>query len=257
MRGAIPFVVPWLLAGCAAATLPALPLGPASAYVDGDPVERLDLGGRGELYVQPRLLATGYDPGQIPPENLRLQVIVRAIRVDGGVMSWAVGADGDAPLSEGGRRWRPERHRGLYGVSLEGARLGPFPVDEIKALEVLAAWRRGPPRESPREQGVRALGAAPGLGDPPRRWAAAGREIQGLGAAPLLAARVPLTRERARGPGIHTLRLTLVAPGEGAQLPLLMRFAEVEGGTSAPWPVELDGQPLALVILDLEIRLGP
>jgi hypothetical protein len=232
-------------------------LGPASAYVDGDPADRLDLGGRGELYLQPRLLVTGYDPGEFPIEDLRLQVVVRAIRVDGGVMSWAVGADGDAPRSEGGRRWRPERHRGLDGISLEGARLGPFPVDEIKALEVLAAWRRGPPRESPREQGVRALGPAPGLGDPPGRWAAAGREIQALGAVPLLAVRVPCTKERARGPGVHTLRLTLVAPGEGAQLPPVMRFAEVEEGTSTPWPVDLDGQPMALVILDLEIRIGP
>ena len=257
MRVSLLLALAWSLVGCATVSLPVLPLGPAVAYVDGDLADRLDLGGRGELYVRPRLLATGYDPGSFPPEDLRLQVVVRAIRTDGGVMSWSVGADGDAPVSEGGRRWRPEHHRGLMGLSLDGARLGPFPIDEIKALEVLAAWRRGPPEESAREQGVRALGAAPGLGDDPRRWAVAGHEIQRLGSAPLVAVRVPLTAERAREPGVHVLRLTLVAPGEGVELPPLLRFAEAEAGASAPWPLDLDGQPLALVILDLEIQRGP
>jgi hypothetical protein len=246
-----------LLTACASPGLPALTLHRATAYADGEPVTSLDLGGSGEVFIRPRLLATDFEPFPISAEDLRLQVVLRVVLKDGGVLSWTLGSDGDAPRSEGGRRWRPESRGDLEGLELGGARLGPIAVEKIEAVEVLSAWLRAPALESARAQGVSALGPAPQLGADARLWAATGREVERLGAAPLLVARVPVSQERTREQGEHSIRLVIVAPGSLTSGREALRFAASPNEEGVPWPTGSFGGDLCLVVLDLNLQVHP
>ena len=78
-----------------------------------------------------------------------------------------------------------------------------------------------------------------------------------LGVAPLIAARVALSKERERTAGTHLVRLAFVAPQGGRASPVLIRFEPAEGPEEAPWPVSLEDEALTLVVLDLELQVEP
>ncbi len=242
---------------CSTLRLPERTLHPASAYTDGKPVAALDLGGAGEIFIRPRVLATDFEPFPVSEEDLRLQVVLRVVLTDGGVITWTLGADGDAPISEGGRRWRPERRGAFGGLELGGARLGPIAVQRIEAIEVLSAWLTAPPVESARAQGVSALGPAPKLGADAQIWAETGLEVERLGAAPLLVARVPVSKERTRAQGAHSIRLAIVASGGAGGDRERMQLMTSPNEEGLPWPVAGSGGDLCLVVLDLDLQVHP
>ena len=122
---------------------------------------------------------------------------------------------------------------------------------------MLAGWLRAPMREQARAQGVRALGAAPTVGATPDRWAAAGRQVSSLGAAPLLVARIPLSKERARAPGEHRVRLAIVAPGNADLQLHELGFSAPVGEAALPWPDGLATSDLCLVVLDVNLQVQP
>lgn len=246
-----------LCAGCASPQLPALTLQPAHAYVEGERADTLDLGGTGEVFIRPRLLVTGFDGFPLTQEELRLQVLLRIVLDNGGVITWPLGADGDAPRSEGGRRWRPTERDGLSGIALGGARLGPLAVEQLKAIEVFAVWLRAPAQEHPRGQGALAMGSAPEIGAPAESWAAAGLELERLNAAPLLVGRVPVSRLRARSSGEHAVRLALLTTGVAGSAPELLRLSVRGEGEDGPWPSSLADSDVSVVILDLNLQVQP
>ena len=244
-----------LCSGCAGPQLPVLTLQPAHAYVEGERVDTLDLGGTGEVFIRPRLLVTGFDSFPLVQEQLRLQVLLRVVLNNGGVITWPLGADGDAPRSEGGRRWRPTERDGLSGIALGGARLGPLAVEQLEAIEVFAVWLRAPAQEHPRGQGAVAMGSAPEIGALAGSWTATGLELQRLGAAPLLVGRIPVSRLRARSSGEHAVRLALLTTGVAGSAPELLRFNDEAKADNGPWPASLPDSDVCVVILDLNLQV--
>lgn len=246
-----------LVSACAAPRLPHLTLKPASAHSAGEAIGSLDLGGAGEVFIRPRLLVTDFDSSPVAPEDLRLQVVLRVALKDGGTLTWSVASDGDAPVSEGGRRWRPTARGAYQGLELGGARLGPIAAEQIEAIEVLAAWLRAPALESVRAQGVAALGPAPPLGADAHLWMEAGREVERLGATPLVVARVPVSQERTREQGEHRLRLAIVAPGGSGGVLRTVHFVSSSEEDGAPWPTADSDGDLCLVVVDLTLQVHP
>ena len=115
----------------------------------------LPLSDQAELYLYPRQLWLQGDSlvARAHEGRLRLQVIVRVIRADGGVIQWFVGARRDAPTSEGGFEVALEGDKAT--VDFGGMRLGPVRAADVIGLQLFVTLM---PREP--IQTVHFVGAA-------------------------------------------------------------------------------------------------
>ena len=204
-----------VLSGCASAADEGPALGPARVF-EGDSTERLSwlaLPLDSELWIEPGDVVVRR--AEAGAERVRLQVVVRALRHDGGVVQWLPAAAEGAAAGEGGRSITLGAEE--VATPLAPARLGPLQVRHLAALEVLVALLpvdvHGPvsahayvgaarveATPAPSRSSEGALG----------RIAAAARDA---GATALLAGRLPLAPEPEAAPGVTSRALRWTAAG--------------------------------------------
>ncbi len=236
-------------------------LGTDSARQELVGVDELELPAQGEVHLLPRWVqlaprsgpGAGTDAGGAPQ---RLQVVVRAVRADGGVWQWLVGGQRDAPAGEGARRLDVESGTRL---ELGGARLGPMSVGSLVALEVIVSTLPDPPARQARWVGGAALTRAPQIGEAgPAERRAADAVVAADGAVLVLAARLALrSAGQDSAPGTYTKRVVLVTATIDAPLEP-GRVGALEPAADGPILRDLDGLPMgaeAAVVLDVVVEV--
>ena len=233
-------------------------LGPAWAFTAlGDDaskqelvgVTELALPGHGEVFLWPRWvqLAPRGGPGDgTEPEvelGRRLQVVVRAVRSDGGVWQWLVGGQRDAPPGEGARRLDVEAGTRL---ELGGARLGPMRAGSLVAIEVIVSTLPDPPEGGAGWVGGAALPRAPEIGSSgPAERRSADAVVAADGGRLALAARLPLIMAGDALPGGHLKRLVFVAATIDAPVDP-GRVGALEPAADGPVLRDIDGLPMGV-----------
>lgn len=206
------------------------------------PVERLELPLEAELFIAPVAWIGAKSLARSSPR--RLQIVVRALREDGGVHQWFLGTDGRATEGERGFQLRPEeRTRTRFG----GADYGPLRVASLEALEFAVAEVPVEPVQGPGFVGLarlRGLGSAAGQG---------GDVMQTDVVRPLLAKRLELITFTGASPGVQTWRFVFVGGATGVE-PQISRLHRLDRQAL------LDAKGMAVedvnaLVLDLQLTI--
>lgn len=156
-------------------------------------LQRLELPRNATLSIEPIWFV-----GRLRDErpDLRLQMVVRLVLEDGGVLQWDL-RDGRSPLPG---RWNPHQR---YKISLGGTAAGPWDVRELARLEVLLAELDATPTAG--RPGASAL-----VTPTSSNWADAERSAQLLGADLELVGQLPVTTIEDAPPGERLIHLAIV-----------------------------------------------
>jgi hypothetical protein len=205
-------------------------------------LERLEFPEGAELVIAPVLLKVAAEPSGETP--LRLQMLLRAVRRDGGVQQWFIGADGRASVGERGFQLAS---KSTTRVSFGGADYGPVRVDSLERLEVAVALMPSEPERAPLFLG---LGAIREVGEADE---AGRRSLAADDGNYLIASSLAVVGASGALPGPQSWRIVVVGSAERGRerLAQLHEFDGVRLLDGAGEPV--DG--LSFVVLDLHITV--
>jgi hypothetical protein len=205
-------------------------------------VDRLELPEDGELVIAPTLLKIAEAPKDGTP--VRVQFLLRAVRSDGGIQQWLVGADGRASSGERGFQLAQQSS---VRASFGGADYGPVRVASLVRLEVAIAQVPTEPSREPRFLAMAALKDIGAVDEESREVLAAD------GARPVLASTLSIVGVPGAAPGRQTWRLVVIGDSTGGteRVARLHQFdgAQLLDGSGEP----VEG--LSFVVLDLHITV--
>ena len=206
------------------------------------PIERLELPREAELFIAP-VAWKGPEAGS-DGQPQRLQIVVRATRLDGGVHQWFIGADGRA--SEGERGFQLPIGivaRDTFG----GADYGPVRLVTLSALEVAVAQLPLEPRRAPVYVGLAQVQELASATKSDRA------RLSDAGVGSLLAVKLPVVLVDGGLPGTQTLRV-IFAGGEGSAGTEIHRLHGLRGHEA----LDESGQSvpgLSSLVLDLRVTI--
>ncbi|MGB0589015.1 MAG: hypothetical protein ACPGU1_04965 [Myxococcota bacterium] len=205
-------------------------------------LEELELPEGAELVVAPVLLKLALESPEEAPR--RVQLLLRAVRRDGGVQQWFLGPDGRSSIGERGfQLGRGSSIRASFG----GADYGPVRVAALERLELALAVMPTEPERGPLFLGVAALKSS-GEQHPARVDALAQD-----GASCIIARRLAVTEVQGVAPGPQSWRLVVVGSVAGERVDL-GQLHEFDGAQL----IGASGEPvvgLSFVVLDLHLTV--
>lgn len=234
-----------VLGGCGSA--PAHTLGPVDAYrADarlGDTselkrLETLEVPENAELSLHPLWWVGSLhepEPQMLMWEAVRLQVILRLVRDDGGTLTWTVVRD-NAPYGDQASAVRRFRREGRYRQEFSRQVIGPVRAASVVALEVIVSELDPQAVEGALPlktwQGGAVILEAPGpLTTDPGLLARLERDVRARGGDIELAVRVPVARAKATKPSDEVFWLVLVEaephPKRGVRADTVKRLRRV------------------------------
>ena len=206
-------------------------------------IEALELPRDGELVMKPVRLRVHarHTNGDRP---LRVQLLLRGIRHDGGVLQWFVGADGRAPVGERGFQLGSA---GAREATFGRADYGPVRVESLTALQVAVAVVPVEPEDNATFMG---LGATLALNADHDALSAA---VEQDGATLLMAYQLPVKLADDVAPGHYTQRLVIAgtptAGRVGPERLHALKGAEVLSANREPV------DDLSVFVVDLHIEV--